>query len=244
MPAFPTDVAGKVAVAHQLKNDGNTFFKEGRFKKSSVTYAKALAFTRGLPGRHSGLEGFGKMAAESNASKNGNQALSAEMNVEITELEINLNNNLSLCHAKLENATEALKCAEAALALNPSGFKAKIRKAEAVQLTRNYEKATKLFDDALQSASCETERVLALKAKNKVIELDKKATHKQDKKMRGFFDRAAALDEKEEKESATFATTTAEIPVVAKPSVVTVDEPMISSNKAAASSSSGSTVGK
>lgn len=221
--AFPISAEGKVQVACQYKDQGNAIFKEGKYKKALVTYAKALAFIRGLPGRHQGLDGLGKMAAE--ARKGQEEVLGEEVNQEINALEVNLNNNMSLCHAKLENVAEAVKYAEAAIALNPAATKAFVRKAEAITITKNYDKALKCYDEALRVAA-ESEKMFIIKAKAKLVDLDKKATQKQDKKMRGFFDKLnssapeAAAAGKAGEGGALANTTTETMPASARPATL------------------------
>ena len=44
--AFPADARGKVDAALDLKEKGNTFFKNGDYKKAIRQYAMSLAYTK------------------------------------------------------------------------------------------------------------------------------------------------------------------------------------------------------
>jgi hypothetical protein len=54
-PAVPAggyqSISEKLEKATAFKLQGNELFKEGKYKKALIAYAKVLAFTRGLPGK-------------------------------------------------------------------------------------------------------------------------------------------------------------------------------------------------
>lgn len=41
----------KIEIAKRLKDEGNDFFKKQEYKRANTRYYRALAYTRGLPGR-------------------------------------------------------------------------------------------------------------------------------------------------------------------------------------------------
>ncbi len=133
------------------------------------------------------MEGFGKMAAAS--LKIEGDIVTPEINDELNVLEAIVHSNMSLCSQKLGNAASALEQADLAVKANPSYCKAYVRKAEAILMTKNYEKALMCFDAALSHALEEKERDHIMKAKAKAVEMDHRAVQQQEKRLRGFLNR-------------------------------------------------------
>lgn len=179
---FPSDVAGKLATASSYKDQGNNFFKEANYKKALVKYNTALAFTKGLPGRNDGMDGMVKVA-QTNSKV---ESLSEEEDKLVKDFEIVVKTNIATCHVKLGNAEKALDAANSALALDPTAWKSLLRKAEAIMLKKDNEKALTVLDQALSYAP-EDSKANVLKVKQKASQLFKKDLEKQRKDFSKMF---------------------------------------------------------
>jgi tetratricopeptide (TPR) repeat protein len=187
---FPVDNQGKIDRAVELKNTGNEHFKEGKYKKAITTYATALAFTKGLPGRKAGAEGMGQMASkEVHAS---GDLVTAEQEAFITEFEATIKTNIATCHLKLNDAVKALDAIREALAINPTAWKAQLRQAEASMMLHNPEKALKILDEASKNAPDEAAHTAIAKMREKANKTIKQEEVKQKKTFGNIFERARA----------------------------------------------------
>lgn len=197
MKPFPTDNQGKIDYAADLKNSGNDLFKEGKYKKAITTYAKAMAFTKGLPGRKQGAEGMGQMASKEVHSFD--DLITPEQEAFIIELEVTIKTNIATCYIKLNDALKALDAVKEALALNPNAWKAQLRQAEASILLHNPEKALRILDDATKNAPDEAARTAIAKLREKATKTIKQEEAKQKKSFSNIFQRARAAGEGDER---------------------------------------------
>ena len=193
---FPQDTAGKIEMAKELKDEGNQHFKDQNFKKAITTYSKALAFTKGLPGRKQGLEGVSQMALE-----NSRETMSADTESALNELDTVLKTNIATCYIKLNNSEMALQYCKEALVLSPNAWKTLMRKAEAIILMNDFERAISVLDESLRNTqpTDEAARTSIAKVRERAVKLDKQATEKQRKAFGNIFERArveAANDKK------------------------------------------------
>lgn len=202
---FPQDTPGKIEMAKELKDEGNKYFKEQNFKKAITEYSKALAFTKGLPGRKQGLEGVSQMAMESSGEK-----MSSETESAVTELDIVLKTNIATCFIKLSNSEKALQYCREALEMNPTAWKTLMRKAEAIMLTNDFDRAIEVLDESLRHTQPDDEsaRTSIAKIRERAVKLSKQAVEKQRKAFGNIFERArveAAAEKKEQKSAAVAA---------------------------------------
>lgn len=187
---FPTDNQGKIDRAVELKNTGNQYFKDGKFKKAITTYATSMAFTKGLPGRKSGAEGMSQMASkEVHATED---LISPEQDTFINELEAVIKTNIATCHLKLNDAIKALEVIREVLAVNPTAWKAQLRQAEAQMMLHNPEKALKILDEASKNAPDEAAQTAIIKLREKATKTIKQEEAKQKKSFSNLFERARA----------------------------------------------------
>ena len=183
---FPTDIAGKIEVARMYKDDGNEHFKAHNYKKARITYSKAFAFTRGLPGRTKGLsEGPSAMAAQ---SINEADRITAEMEEEVIALEVVLHTNIATCFIKLNEGMKALEASKEALQLKPKAWKSLLRKAEATMLIRDHERALTILEEAYVHAPDEAARTAVKRMQDRAVALNKQALAKQRKAFGKIFD--------------------------------------------------------
>jgi tetratricopeptide (TPR) repeat protein len=186
--AFPTDNQGKIDRAVELKNSGNEYFKDGKYKKAIVTYSTAFAYTKGLPGRKAGAEGMAQMAMkESHAAED---MITAEQESFITELEVVMKTNIATCHIKLNDAVKALEVIREALAVNPTAWKTQLRQAEATMMLHHPEKALKILDDAAKNAPDEAAQTAIAKLREKATKTIKQEEAKQRKAFSNIFEKA------------------------------------------------------
>lgn len=188
----------KVESAKEYKNKGNEFFKANELKKATVNYSKALAYTKCLPGRSSGLEGLATMAMNSIPDSD---KISTELSKEVDGLDSIIKTNLATCFIKLEDFTKALENANEALTLNPHSWKASLRMAEAFISLNNYEKGmavlketTELIKKYGENNSAGLAAVAKLRAKAK--QTKKGNLEKQKKAFSGIFEKASLQEEK------------------------------------------------
>lgn len=184
---FPQDAQGKIEMAKELKDLGNDNFKNQLFKKAITNYSKALAFTKGLPGRSQGLEGMSQMAM-----KNSGEKLSADLEVLVSELDVILKTNIAACYLKLNDSEKAMQFSREALVLNPKAWKSLMRKAEAYMLINDFEKAIQVLEEADTNAPDEAAHTSIAKVKERAQKLSKQAVEKQRKAFGGIFERARA----------------------------------------------------
>lgn len=188
IPKVLLDNQGKIDKATDYKNTGNQHFKDGKFKKAIVSYSTAIAYTKGLPGRKQGLEGVSQMAMQ-NAHSVEDQ-ITPEQEVAIVELEVAIKTNISTCYIKLEKPVEALEAVREALALNPKAWKTLLRKAEAVLLLNDPEKALTILAEADQCATDEVAHTAIVKLKEKATKILKQQEAKQRKAFGNIFEKA------------------------------------------------------
>jgi tetratricopeptide (TPR) repeat protein len=138
-PPFESAISKKIDTAAGYKNKGNECFKEGAFKKALINYSKGLAFTKGLPGRSKGLDGLSKLAMDSVSKAD---KVSPEDDMAIHEIEVVLKTNIATCCLKLNEPAKALIHTSEALDINPSAWKAHLRKAEALLMLNDLDRAS------------------------------------------------------------------------------------------------------
>jgi tetratricopeptide (TPR) repeat protein len=180
----------KIEKAKELKDQGNDFFKQGLFAKARVSYFKALAYTKGLPGRPVNgkkVEPMAQLAAStlSSAPLNNYQITSLD------ELDVVLKTNIATCYIKLDDGEKAVKFANEALDLKENHWKAFLRRGEGYQLLRFHDKSVVDFDKALTiiGESDENSKNSVLKAKNKTLSMIKAEKEKQKKAYANLFER-------------------------------------------------------
>lgn len=192
---FPTDNEGKIEFAVDLKNTGNDHFKQGNFKKAIVSYSKAMAFTKGLPGRTQGLEGIAQMAAK--AQSDGDK-ITPEQDLFINELELTLKTNIATSYIKMGDALKALDVIQEILKIKPTAWKAIMRKAEAKLLLNDPDKALSVLEEAVKYCPTEDQQAHAAieKVKQNALLKLKKEDAKQRKAFGNIFERAQATADK------------------------------------------------
>jgi tetratricopeptide (TPR) repeat protein len=184
-----TTTEGKIEGAKRLKDEGNELFKQQLFKKANVSYFKALAFTKGLPGRPVvGKEPMAQLAA----SHSNSSPLTPEQIDAVNELEVVLKTNLATCYVKLEDGNKALQYANEALEIKANAWKTLLRKGEALQLLKFHEKSIEAFDAATALAPDDSARTSINKAKTKTLQMMKTENNKQKKAFANIFEKERA----------------------------------------------------
>lgn len=185
-PPFPTTVAGKIEIAKQYKDDGNALFCQMLFKKAIAKYSTALAFTKGLPGRTTGMDGITQMAASADSNL---ERVSADEEQEIVALEAVLKTNIATCHIKIGDGRKALEVIKDALQLTPNAWKSLLRQAEAWSLLGDHEKAISILDEAATHAQSDEKALMMIsKSREKSVLGLKQAEQKQRKAFGRIFD--------------------------------------------------------
>ena len=127
---LPRSSEEKIAEGQRLKSKGNDYFKRGQFKKAAYRYHKVFLFVNGLTA-----------SDENMAQYAGSHVLSKEASLEVKELKASVHNNLAMTFLKQSKGAEALDAADKCLAIQPSNFKAKFRRAQAFTLLRDFDRA-------------------------------------------------------------------------------------------------------
>ena len=172
---FPTTIEGKLLIATEYKEAGNVFFKENDFKKAVSSYAKVLAFVRGLPGSKRGLEGVGQLAADYTTAV----TVTPEQDQQAAELECVVMTNMATCYLKQKNPRKAVEYVDKTLAINPTSWKAMLRKAEAHVQMSNFDHAKTILAEALSIAPDAQARVAIAKGREALLISEKAANNKQ-----------------------------------------------------------------
>lgn len=194
-PFDMTTTEGKIDAAKRLKDEGNELFKQQLFKKANISYFKALAFTKGLPGRPA--TGKGDPMTQLAASNSSSTPLSDETVATVNDLETVIKTNIATCYIKLEDGPKALQYANEALEIKPNSWKALLRKGEAYQLLKFHDKSVESFDSATSHAPDEAARSSIAKAKSKTLAMIKAESAKQKKAFANIFEKERAEIEKE-----------------------------------------------
>ena len=174
---FPTTIEGKLSTATEYKEEGNSHFKDGNYKKAVSSYAKVLAFVRGLPGSKRGLEGIGAMAADHGSSAVA--PVSADQDRRAGELETVVLTNIATCYLKLKDPRKAMEYADKTLAINQSSWKALLRKAEAHIQLNNFENAKMVLLESLSFAPDSVAKSAIAKVREALVAAEKVANEKQ-----------------------------------------------------------------
>lgn len=137
-----SSVSAKIERALQLKEEGNNYFKEGRFSKAKSCYGKCLAYITGFPGSKRHQTGWEQMAAQSTAV--GDMATDVE-EMTAADLEKVVHQNIAACFLKMEMPQNAIVHADKALALDKKAWKAMLRKGEAYTMMGSLDEAKYQF---------------------------------------------------------------------------------------------------
>merc|ERR1719231_235103 len=97
MEDLPRDVAGKIARAQALKEQGNQFFKEQKIKKAIGCYQQVGLFITGPPFSGGDAGGMGALAG---GSLPQSEKLTEEQQTVVAELTTSTDLNLSACYIK------------------------------------------------------------------------------------------------------------------------------------------------
>lgn len=186
--ALPQTLSEKIEAAQALKDEGNNFFKQSEFMKAKVRYARALAYTKGLPGRKDNASD--PMTSYLLQNRPDEPSLSEEQLNQIVEVESVLKTNIAVCFLRLNRPADALEYAKQALAQKPQSWKALLRKGEALTMLKNYQEALKALDEALLYHPDESNRISIMNARKKAVEGAKQEAADQKKAFRNIFERA------------------------------------------------------
>ena len=229
---FPTTIEGKLSIATEYKEAGNVFFKENDFKKAVSSYAKVLAFVRGLPGSKRGLEGVGQLAADYSTAV----TVTPDQDQQAAELECVVMTNMATCYLKLKNPRKAVEYVDKTLAINPTSWKAMLRKSEAHVQMSNFDHAKTILAEALSIAPDAQARAAIAKGREALLISEKAANNKQ----KDLFKKANIFGIKEPAlASEGAATMTAGLAVsdVSKTAPTSVSSPVMSTTGSMSSSS-------
>mmetsp|Transcript_7236 Transcript_7236/g.12152 ORF Transcript_7236/g.12152 Transcript_7236/m.12152 type:complete len:279 (+) Transcript_7236:47-883(+) len=194
-PNIPS-IESKVQVAGQYKGKGNDCFKEGAYKKAMIEYSKALAYTKGLPGRQNGLDSMSQMAMKN--ISDGSETISPEMAAKVDELDVVLKTNIATCCLKLNEPAKALEHIREALILNPKAWKSLLRKAEATMILKDLDKAQTILNEALANAPDEQSRTAVERMRERLAKQEKVENAKAKKAFGNIFAKAAKEEREEE----------------------------------------------
>ena len=174
----------KLDKAGEYKEEGNKYFKEQLFKKALISYGKSLAYVRGLKGRRNKalMKNLMPQYEDNNSTlmsdKDDNSAMLLEAMVET---------NIGVCHCKLGDPRTALNNFDKALVVDPTYWKATLRKSEAYLQLQLFTQAryvlTRINNDDLKPEEIKHVDVLNEKI-NKLEKIDDK---KSDAMFKGIF---------------------------------------------------------
>jgi tetratricopeptide (TPR) repeat protein len=154
----------KKAVAY--KDEGNTHFKEGKYKKANWSYQCALLHCKGFHGSQRTKTGFEGAVPDVGSSGKARPSLLTNEQEELSlDVEVTTLQNLAVVSLKLQKPEDALKHANNALTLRPEAWKAKLRKAQAYLQLSGPEKAKPLLEEVMGETTDEN----ALKAIKKEL---------------------------------------------------------------------------
>ena len=126
----PASIAFKLGRAEGYKAEGNAHFKTGLFKKAVISYGKALAYVKCLPGSKRGNENsMTEMAMNASREAPSHSVVTAEQDLAAKDIEGVVHTNISVCYIKQGDGARALEHANKALSLlGDDAFKPRLRK--------------------------------------------------------------------------------------------------------------------
>ena len=97
----PASIAFKLGRAEGYKAEGNAHFKTGLFKKAVISYGKALAYVKCLPGSKRGNENsMTEMAMNASREAPSHSVVTAEQDLAAKDIEGVVHTNISVCYIK------------------------------------------------------------------------------------------------------------------------------------------------
>ena len=180
------DATDNIAKALGYKEEGNTHFKAGEYKKAMVAYHNIFMYVHGFSEkRDAGSSSAGLMPGSTT------QAISPEQWKQVSELKVASASNLAMCHLKLGNTEKARDNCTKALAIEPANVKALFRRGKCHAALNAIDEAKDDFEAVLAADPANREAPRELQAlKSKFA-----ARHKKEqKKFAGFFDKLHADD--------------------------------------------------
>lgn len=181
---FPTDIPGKLARAYQHRDEGNAFFKNGKYGKAKSAYGTSLAFIRGWPGSNRGMDGITSLASKSVSQ---DRVVTPEQEKCAIELETIVLTNMATCFLKLEDPTSAKMRADEALKLKSDHWKAFLRKAEAEIMLKDSEGAAASLAQSSRYVTEESGRIAIKEIEKKLAALRKKELNQEKLAFGGIF---------------------------------------------------------
>ena len=178
------DATDNIAKALGYKEEGNTHFKAGEYKKAMVAYHNIFMYVHGFSEkRDAGSSSAGLMPGSTT------QAISPEQWKQVSELKVASASNLAMCHLKLGNTEKARDNCTKALAIEPANVKALFRRGKCHAALNAIDEAKDDFEAVLAADPSNREAPRELQAlKSKFA-----ARHKKEqKKFAGFFDKLQA----------------------------------------------------
>lgn len=136
-----SEITKKINKAKELKELGNFFFKEQKYSKAKSKYGMALAYITGFPGNKRSQTGWESLAYQSSKDC----LATDEEEIEATNLEVILQQNLSTCYIKLNDPKTAMIHCNKALHLNPNSWKAMLRKGEIYLMKESFDEAESIL---------------------------------------------------------------------------------------------------
>ncbi|KAJ7773428.1 TPR-like protein [Mycena metata] len=189
--------AQKVATAKEKKEIADKAFKEGKITEALMAYHGSLMYLLGLDKNALQGLGMGSPAPPPEASSSSSSTSAADAK-EKEKTERRYTRNMSACHLKNKNWKRAQETADKALAKNDKNYKAMFRKAKALSEQGYFERAVKLLED-LKSKS-PADAALADAELTRLRALDKERERANNKRLKGFLNKAAAQKPDQEEE--------------------------------------------
>ncbi|KAJ7030372.1 TPR-like protein [Mycena alexandri] len=198
-----TTTAQKVATAKEKKEIADKAFKEGKITEALLAYHGSLMYLLGLDKNALQGLGMGSPAPPPEASSSSSSSTSAadakaKEKTEVDDIIEKIYANMSACHLKNKNWKRAQETADKALAKNDKNYKAMFRKAKALSEQGYFERAVKLLED-LKSKS-PADAALADAELTRLRALDKERERANNKRLKGFLNKAAAQKPDQEEE--------------------------------------------
>ena len=189
-----SDAAKNIAMAKDLKEQGNTAFKEGEYQKAIAAYHQIFMYVHGYS------QGSGGGGSSMGMPGQTTTPVTAEEMAQIRELKLAHFCNLAMCHMKHgQKYVKARDCCTKALALDADNVKALFRRGKCHAALNAIDEAKEDLDRVIELQPDNKDAVRELRALRGAFEKQRK---KEQRKFAGMFER---LQDEEQAEPSSAA---------------------------------------
>jgi len=184
---YPQTAKGKLDECIRIKEIANARFKAKMFWPAIRTYARAVAYIKGLDGGNALNQRMGELFGRAPPKLSDDSNDEEDLKSEIKAQNIFLNTNIAFAYFKLGKFEKSLEFCDKALEMDPGYPKALLRKAEALVGLNLLGRAKEIVDTVRREAPDFMGAKTLQKLQDKIRKQQKKNDKKQRKQFAGMF---------------------------------------------------------